>query len=73
MSRPDPKPIVIQVSYTEGYNLAMNLPWDAAAADMAQAMRSIMYWLTFHPESIDNVIPEPDSVPPWVCMEGKDG
>ena len=62
--------IVIRVKNQDGDTLMLKLPWDADMGGMADAFRTIAYWLTFAPSTIDEFVP--DTSREWAYMDEPD-
>ena len=55
----EPQDIRITVSNVDGDIMSLTLPWDAALEHMTDTFRTILFWLTYAPATIDNYIPNP--------------
>jgi len=55
----DPKDIALTVTNQDGDTLHMTLGWDSDLADLATAFRTLAFWLTFSPTTIDEYLPDP--------------
>jgi hypothetical protein len=54
----DPKNIVLTAKNQDGDSMVLTLNWDADLGDLVDAFRSIAFWLTFCPETIDEYLPD---------------
>ena len=51
------KPIRIKVTNPLGDELELTAPWDSDAEDFSNIFRTIMFWLSFHIETVNEVLP----------------
>jgi len=63
----DTEAIIIRVKNQDGDTLMLKLPWDADMEGMADAFRTIAYWLTFAPSTIDEFVP--DTTREWAYVD----
>lgn len=54
--------IIVKVTGQNGNELEMKVSWQDDIYAWRDHFRSILYWLTFHPNNIDEVLPDPDMV-----------
>ena len=59
----EPQDIVIKVRGRDGDTLEVTTSYDSDAEDWAQLFRTIMFWLTFSPATIDDYIVPVDGWP----------
>jgi len=55
--------ITIKVTNQDGDTIELVTPYDSGANDWAQLFRTIMFWLTFSPSTIDDYIAPVDGWP----------
>ena len=52
----DPTKVTVTVTNSDGDKFSLEVPWDASMEDMAHAFRTLMFWLTWSPATIDEII-----------------
>ena len=54
----DSKNLTLKVQNQDGDSLVLTLNWDTDISGLTDAFRSIAFWLTYSPETIDAHIPD---------------
>jgi len=55
----DPQDLTIAVTNADGDRMMQTLAWDANLDDLADAFRTVAFWLTYQPKIIDEYLPDP--------------
>lgn len=45
----------LEISHSDGRRLKLVIPEDSDALEWTEAFKTVMYWLTFHPDTINDV------------------